>query len=478
MSVQPNKQGLVIVGAGPAGLAPLFAAANTGRLHDLLRTGVTILERGKRLGAGALGGYAIQSDSAADALLDIVSRSTDPTLAALRSHVTTQALSRFGKGSAPLKLVGEFLHLAGTTMCELVARSERGQVILGVTADWIQQTRSGNWSVRFQHPAFGFREIETTSVVLATGATQPLHRLYAEPVAGAALLPVYGDKVLQSGQVLAQGGAAEVARRLTGKHKPRIAIVGGSTSAGAVAWSLLNALPSIRFDERGVTILHRRPLRIFYETAAEALAEGYDEFRPEDVCPLTGRVFRLSGFRLDSRELIMRARGLGGRPAEPRLHLFSLQPDTESQAQALLQEADLIIAAVGYRPTLLPVFDAESREIALVTPAGKQWSVVDERSRLLTAQRTPLHGLFAIGLAIGPTANRQLGGEAGFRGQVNSLWLWQHTLGQTIAEQVIELHFGESRAADLNHEFLELSRAGSGDFKQRQQHQPQTAGVA
>jgi len=39
-----------------------------------------------------------------------------------------------------------------------------------------------------------------------------------------------------------------------------------------------------------------------------ALADGYTEFGPEDICPVSGRVFRLSGFRLDSRELIMQAR--------------------------------------------------------------------------------------------------------------------------------------------------------------------------
>ena len=75
---------------------------------------------------------------------------------------------------------------------------------------------------------------------------------------------------------------------------------------------LLNRMPGVTFGPGGVTIMHRRELRIFYPSVEAALAEGYTEFGPDDICPVSGRVFRLSGFRLDSRELIMRARGIGG----------------------------------------------------------------------------------------------------------------------------------------------------------------------
>ena len=57
---------------------------------------------------------------------------------------------------------------------------------------------------------------------------------------------------------------------------------------------------------------------------------------------------------------------------------------------------------------------------------------------MLTADNRPLPGLFALGLGIGPAASRELGGERDFHGQVNSLWLWQHTLGERVARQAIE----------------------------------------
>ena len=61
-----------------------------------------------------------------------------------------------------------------------------------------------------------------------------------------------------------------------------------------------------------MSLLHRRELRIYYPTVDTWLVDGYTKFGPDDICR-RGRVFRLGGFRLDWRELIMRARGIGGR---------------------------------------------------------------------------------------------------------------------------------------------------------------------
>ena len=113
MTAALRTYGVVIVGGGPAGLAPLFAAASTGTLQQLLRLGVVILERSHEPGPGALTEYAIRSDSSAEAFLDIVLRSKEPRLQALAEHPITQTLRREGKKAAPLFLVASFLSLAG-----------------------------------------------------------------------------------------------------------------------------------------------------------------------------------------------------------------------------------------------------------------------------------------------------------------------------------------------------------------------------
>ena len=455
---QAAEQALVIVGAGPAGLAPLFAAACAGELDTLLHRGVTILESAHTVGAGALGGYGISSDSAAEAFLDIIMRTQEPRLAALRSAPAAQALIALGKGAAPLQAVAAFLHVAGETMCAIVAGAQHGQVLTGVTAHTVRCLGPSCWQTSFRETVSGVEHtVRSHAVVLATGAHQPEDRLHTEPVAGITLLPRYQHKLLQSHAIMGVAGAERVRERLGHLPDPRVVIVGASTSAGAVATSLLDHTPGVTFGSGGVTILHRQPLRIFYETPEEARADGYTEFGPSDICRLTGRVFRLSGFRLESRALLLRARGIGGRDRETRLNLLRLSPkpdpdpgpnpnpdsdsdlnsQTNLEAQQLLEHADLIVTAIGYKPRLLPVEDAAGHAIPLLKPGRGQWAVVDQRCRVLTANGTPLDGLFAIGLAVGPAASEELGGETGFVGQVNSLWLWQHTLGMRIVQQAL-----------------------------------------
>ena len=438
MHVRSTRTALVIIGAGPAGLAPLFAAAETGRLQELLRAGVTILERGERLGCGSFGQYAIRSDSSAESLIEIVTRSREAALQNLSAHPVTAELASYGKGPAPLRLVADFLELAGNVMCRLVRESDHGVVFTGVEAVSVQRVSSSHWRIRLRHlKSLSESVLDSQCVVVATGAEQPRERLRIEEVGGATLLPRFEEKLLQSGDVLTHEGCGRVQRRLAGIARPKIAIIGGSTSAASLAGLLLSQMPAGLLAEGSVTILHRRRLNIFYETVAEALADGYTEFKPDDVCRLTGRVFRLSGFRTDSRDLIMGARGIGGRPADPRLKLFPLDENDTADAERLLLEADLIIAAFGYRPRLVRVLDTHSRELSLLRPEGSRWAVVDGRCRMLAADASPLPGLFAMGLAVGPGASWEHGGELGFQGQINSLWLWQHRLGLILFEEVM-----------------------------------------
>ena len=445
------KQAVVIIGAGPAGLAPLCAAANVGRLHDLIQGGVTILEQGDAPGGGSLGQYAIRSDSSADAFLDIVTRTEDPRLSALRDHPIARTLSRYGSGAAPLALVARFLDLVGSALCAIVAGSDHGRVCTGVVALSLTQVSASCWRTRFRHLASGVEEeIDSSSVVLATGASQPIDRLYREPVAGRPLLPQHQGKLLQSGDIMTSRGAELVREQLLDRRDPRVVIVGGSTSAGAIAARFLKHFTDVNFGEGGVTIMHRQPLRIFYESVREAEAEGYAEFTEQDVCRITGRVYRFGGFRLDSRELLMSARGVGGRPAEPRVALFHLHEQNYGTARKLLGSADLIVAAMGYRPRVLPVFDSRHRGISLHVPQGAAWSIVDQCCRVLTSNGLALPGLFAIGLAVGPRPSWELGGEANFTGQVNSLWLWQHTLGLRIVDGIQERFTAESAKQDVH----------------------------
>jgi hypothetical protein len=438
-----RSTGVVIVGGGPGGLAPLLAAHRRGRLADLLKEGVTVVEQAGAVGEGSIGRWSINSDSTGFTFADCLAGPPDGELAALRAHPITKELTEAGDGTVPLRRAGEFLALVGRAMNEVIAAAPHGSVLKKHRAISTQRTRTG-WLTLIEDLESGReRTIESRNVVLATGASQPVERLRGETVAGVNLLERCGQRLLQSGDVLSASGFEAVATRL-GRlgHAPKVAIIGGSTSAAAIAYALLHRLPSVMFGPDGVTILHRRPLRIFYPNVQSALADGYTEFGSEDICPVSGRVFRLSGFRLDSRELIMQARGIGGRPPEPRLQLHRLGVD-DASSLALLDNADLVIAALGYRPRALPVFDQAGRRVPLQAETAPQARLVDDYCRVLDSGGNPFPQLFAIGLAAGFVPHGKLGGEPSFRGQANGLWLWQSDVGGLIVDAILAQRRGQ-----------------------------------
>ena len=356
-----GRTGVVIVGGGPAGLAPLLAAHRGGRLSDLLREGVTVAEESDAVGEGSIGRWCINSDSTGFTFADCLTGPSESELANLRNHPITKEFLAAGDGTVPLRRAGEFLALVGQELNEIIAAAPNGRVLKRHRAISTESIGNG-WRTLIRDTETGReRTIDSRNVVLATGASQPAERLRRESVAGVKLVERYGPKLLQSGDVLSTVGFAAVSARLSSLGRsPRVAIIGGSTSAAAVAHALLNRMPQVAFGPGGVTLLHRRPLRIFYPNVEAALKDGYTEFGPDDICPVSGRVFRLGGFRLDSRELIMRARGIAGRPPEPRLQLHRLGED-DAASLDVLDNAVLVIAALGYRPRALPVFDEAGR---------------------------------------------------------------------------------------------------------------------
>jgi hypothetical protein len=109
--------------------------------------------------------------------------------------------------------------------------------------------------------------------------------------------------------------------------------------------------------------------------------------------------------------------------------------DDDTAAQAHLREADLVVAALGYRPRALPLADAHGAPIALAAQDGR--AMVDRHCRITDAEGQPIPGLFGIGLAAGFVPWGPMGGEASFRGQANGLWQWQNDVGLMIVDQVL-----------------------------------------
>jgi hypothetical protein len=426
----------LIVGGGPAGLAPLISATRSGMLDRILADGVAIVERGSAVGTGRIGRYAINSDSTANTLISCVADNPHPALAGLRDHAVTKAMAAYGSASAPLALVGEFMALLGSAVGDLL-RATGNQMLLQHEAISSKQTGDGHWHTKLRRVSDGARaSIVSRFVVLATGGHQPLSYLAHRAVGGRPLLPNCAPKLIQSDEALTATGLATIAERLARGRCKRIAIVGSSSSAMACANAVLQSPIGRDLETGAVTLLHRRPLRIFYASAAEALAQGYNEFGPEDICPMSGFVFRLSGLRLEARDLLMAVRGIGGHPPERRLLLHQVGDGPDPVALRILDEADVVIAALGYRPRALPLLTASGRPLDLYADESGAHPLVDGHCRVLDCRGVPIRGLLGIGLASGFFSRELVGGELSFSGQTNSLWQWQNAVGDLIARQI------------------------------------------
>ncbi len=428
----------LVVGGGPAGLAPLVAASRAGTLERILAGGVVVAERGETIGAGRLGSYAIGTDSTAETIVSSVMENNFPPLARLRDHPATLAVAVHGKGPVPLSLVGAFMAVLGEAMLGVLRAAPAGGVLLGHEAVHTRRGEDGLWRTLLRRRTDGARRVVLSPLVLlATGGHQPLARLEQQWAGAAPLLPRHGGRLLQSDEVLTAPGLERLGERLEVRAHPRVVIVGSSSSAMASAGALLRSRFGGRFGPAGITLLHRRPLRVFYHSAAAALADGYDEFGPEDICPISGFVFRFAGFRLESRELLMAARGIGGRTPEPRLRLCRLGMGHDAEAQALLAEADVVVAALGYRPRALAVLGSSGEPLRLQAEGNQGKPLVDAACRVLDAAGRPLPGLLGIGLAAGCAIDGTVGGEPSFAGQTNGLWQWQNQVGDIIAQAVL-----------------------------------------
>ncbi len=438
--------GAVVVGGGPAGAGLLLAARGAGLLDALLALPIRIIERGEAVGAGELGGYAIRSDSHAESFLRAVEAAGEPPLSLALDTPAGQEVVRRRGGPVALSTATAFLAGACEELRGALAASGRDPFLTGLEAMSAQRTARGGWRTRCRAVAgSGEVELDAETLVVATGAQEQPERLLREVVAGGPLLPRFAGKVELSSALMSPAGAAATVERLASRRPPKVAIVGGSHSAVACARLLLDASPGLRFEEGGVTVLHRRPLRLTYASEAAALAEGYAEFGPEDVCARTGRVFPLAGFRSDARDLLRRAWGLGGCGPEPRLRLHRLGRDPDAEAERILADADLVVAAFGYRPRALPLFDAHGERIALHAETAAGAPLVDARSRVLAAGGAPVEGVFGIGLAAGYPLHGTHG-ETSFEGQANGLSLWHGEIGAAIVHDLLAARRGKAAA--------------------------------
>lgn len=436
----------LILGAGPAGMGPLVCAAQRGQLAALLGNGLAMVERGTQIGGGALGQYLVYSDSYAGVFLECLDNDNGAHLfREILPNKLVQQLRQLRNGHAPLPLIGSYLDLLGSVLQRQLDESPRSCFLPHAEGLSVHLHQDGMVSVRTAlctpsgRPVF--RALCARSVVLALGGQQLLHEVLGVELApDLRLADRHAGKVMLTRELLTRPGLRRALTRLRQAGTAKVVIIGGSHSALSAAWALLYALPALdRFPFRAgdIHILHRRPIRVFYPSAADAREDGYTTFSPLDICPLTRRVHRLGGLRGDARQLYRRVARLGNAPPERRVRLLSSAAlcSRPAEFEQLLSEAALIVPAFGYRPRTIPIYGPNGDSITLATSQGGP--LVDSRCRVLRQNGSPLYGLFGIGLASGFRPSGPMGGEASFQGKTSGVWLYHNDIGALILDQIM-----------------------------------------
>ena len=427
--------GCVVGGAGPAGMGLIFNALKSGALPDLTRDGLIIVDASPHPGTGRLGEYQITANSVGDVFLDCL---RDPALREVfepLEHSAAYWRIRDQAFVAPLLSdVGELLAEASKLVLDFIVQRYDVQVWSSTTITEVVSD-DDEFQVWVEHEGRAQAILCRTLVLNLGGRQDPQHLLDALADQGLSLPP---SASIQSADTLLRMSASELREHFapTLAEGGRFTVVGGSHSAFSVLENLASALQSVGLEE--MTLVHRSQIRLFYESADQALANGY-EFDPiDDICPVSGRVNRSGGLRyraLDvGRDILERGRiGADG----VRVHLLQTLNGPAQQyerASQALAESNVVVQCTGYQPRIPELKYADGTPITLREVKGGLDS--DPSGCPLDLAGRRLHGLYLFGLGSGLGIDPRLGSEPSFDGRIYGVWQFHNDASRAVIEAI------------------------------------------
>ena len=391
-----ERVGTMLVGVGPAGLGLLTAAYAAGELPALADLGMLVVDAEATPGGGNLLNYGVRSDSAATVFLECV----EPLLEAAQLQQAPE-LRRISElppfDSADLPLVGRLLQAAGKAIID-IARGYGVSVETCTRVTDVQPASAGGAVVTLTGPN-GTRRVRADRLFLAPGGDPYVPEGYRASSAG---------RVCHSDVLLRRATFEEAYARLPAQ--PSILVLGRAHSAFSAADRLLADPRSTDWRSGAVTVAARGPVRVTYLSLEEAEADGVSP-HPDDICPNTGRVFRLAGLRGDGARRYRLAR----ERVDQRLTIGQL---TDTQMLTAARHADLVIAATGFRSASLRLL-----------PAGY---AIDPDGSVLDPKGCRVPGVWSLGLGSGWRRSDGMGGEPSYTGPIDGVWHYQSVVAAAL----------------------------------------------
>ncbi|KNC67060.1 hypothetical protein AC626_13215 [Pseudoalteromonas rubra] len=304
----------VIIGGGPAGTGPLVYGGWSGRLAELLDRGVALVEQSSELCVGKLSKYQVTANTAASDFIDfLMPEAAAAVFPKTRGSDVYQTLLNQKSELLPLPEIGKLLKMAGEDLAETFSAYPQSELFLGWSVSKVQQLANGQYQVQLLNAQGENQTIQAKQVLLATGGTPTAYKQTGKRVhelaqqAGAEANPL----IMSSEELLTESGLQTADMWLNHYDDPQVVIVGGSHSAFSSAW-LLNRLEDSDFepDDGQIKIVHRAPIKVWYESAEQARQDGYHDFSEQDICASTKNVFYLAGLKGDAKQLYREIAGL------------------------------------------------------------------------------------------------------------------------------------------------------------------------
>ncbi|MBL7912534.1 MAG: UDP-N-acetylglucosamine 2-epimerase (non-hydrolyzing) [Bacteroidia bacterium] len=415
---------VVIVGGGPAGTGLLLKCLKDGMNNSFMKKSVALIERSECLIKGNITKYKVNSDTFSDVFLECLEGATHELINTDELKNEIEYIRNFKGRSIPLEDLDSYYSKLGILLKKGLEANKHCDFFMKSTVTKIIQQDSGIFRVFISghsHP------IKTKQLIIATGGIpfnfKNKEVLFSEKI----VLNNFLHKSIHSDELLRNGMPEMLKAELTKKTK--VVILGGSHSAFSAAHLLLNSTEKNKYDIGDIKIWSKSLPKIYFPTQEDAIKSGYTDFTEQDICPVTKKLYRLAGLRMDGRDLYIKMLGLNNSDKEQRVELKTFS-DQYAQIENDLKEATLIILAYGYKLNMFPFYDSENKIIKFKGEDTNHW--VNKNCAMLDAHGKVIPNLFATGLATGFIPSGKLGGEPSFEGQTNGIWYYQNAIAEEI----------------------------------------------
>lgn len=430
--------GCTIVGLGPAGAGFLFNAFKSGECERLCASGLLVLDGTHSLGSGRLGEYQVSANSVNDVFLNCL---VDPSFGQIFSPLRElPAYRRMRANPQGVSMLPEVASVLGAATELLVAHLERTHGLIVRRGNRVEAiVRRGElFELRVRASDGSRYETRTASVVMNVGGIQTPRLLTDALQAVHLVAPHESERLLTSDRVLSEPAPAlrtHFGKLLQGGKS--LVVVGGSHSAFSVMERLAFELEAEGLEE--IVLLHRSPIKLFFETREAARLAGYAFDEASDVCPVSARINRSGGLRYRAFDIGVGVLGQGMVPGTGvRVRTLQVGGDdalANADAQRCLDACAGVVQCIGYQPWLPDILDNDEQPVFLREIQGGLDSDASGCPRDTNGQ--PVQGLHLFGLGSGLAVDPEIGSEASFHGRIYGIWQFHHDASRPALERLL-----------------------------------------